>query len=181
MEEKAPVQSTFTGLSGRDIRRRSVAVRKASQNTSVTNAEELRDSVNRLAPIHANRDRGSATSQSLSRLQAKVSSYSAFASVHKSNRVEKRREVSFSKKLWSFFLFVRSFVRSFVRVLVRSFVNQCQAMGQKKQTCSYIGTQCHSQSVRILVHESAAPTDSLFSCDDTSSTLEQGDLQDKKN
>ena len=67
----------------------------------------------------------------------------------------------------------------FVSSFVSSFVNQCQAMTQKKQTCSYIGTQGHSQSVRILVHESAAPTDSLFSCDDTSSPLEQGDLQEK--
>lgn len=95
VDEKPPVQSSFTGLPGRDIRRKSVAARKSSQNFSVTNSEELRDSISHLAPPHANEDRGSATPQTLSRLQAKVSSYSAFASVHKLNRADKRREVSF--------------------------------------------------------------------------------------
>lgn len=92
VDEKPPVQSSFTGLPGRDIRRKSVAARKSSQNFSVTNSEELRDSISHLVPPHANEDRGSATPQTLSRLQAKVSSYSAFASVHKLNRADKRRE-----------------------------------------------------------------------------------------
>lgn len=93
VEEKAPNSSTFPFTQGRDIRRKSVAVRKASQVSGVTNPEELRDSVNRLAPHHANERRSSATSQSFSRLQAKVSSFSAFTGVQKSNRAEKRREV----------------------------------------------------------------------------------------
>lgn len=109
VDEKPPVQSSFTGLPGRDIRRKSVAARKSSQNFSVTNSEELRDSISHLAPPHANEDRGSATPQTLSRLQAKVSSYSAFASVHKLNRADKRREVSFLQDL------VRSFALLFLQ------------------------------------------------------------------
>lgn len=98
VDEKPPVQSSFTGLPGRDIRRKSVAARKSSQNFSVTNSEELRDSISHLALPHANEDR-----QKYLRVQAKVSSYSAFASVHKLNRADKRREVSFLQDL------VRSF------------------------------------------------------------------------
>lgn len=76
-----------------------MAVRKGSHNTSVINTEELRDSVNRLAPHHVNEERASASTQSLSRLQAKVSSFNAFTGVQKSNRAEKRREVCSSNKL----------------------------------------------------------------------------------
>ena len=70
-----------------------MAARNASYNTSMINTEELRDSVSRLAPHHVNEERASASSQSLSRLQAKVSSFNALTGVHKSNRAEKRREV----------------------------------------------------------------------------------------
>lgn len=59
----------------------------------MTNTEELRDNVDRLAPYNANEEKASATSTSLSRLQPKLSSFSAFAGVQKSNRPEKRREV----------------------------------------------------------------------------------------
>ncbi|KAL9956226.1 hypothetical protein ACROYT_G037674 [Oculina patagonica] len=92
IEEKAPNNGSFQASQGRDARRKSMAVRKGSHNTSVINTEELRDSVNRLAPHHVNEERASASSQSLSRLQAKVSSFNAFTGVQKSNRAEKRRE-----------------------------------------------------------------------------------------
>ena len=93
IEEKAPNYGGFLAPQGRDTRRKSIAARKPSHNTSVINTEELRDSVTRLAPPHVNEERSSASSQSLSRLQAKVSSFNAFAGVQKSNRAEKRREV----------------------------------------------------------------------------------------
>lgn len=99
VEEKAPNCGSFVALQGRDTRRKSMAVRKASNSTGVINTEELRDSVNRLAPHHVNEEKASASSQSLSRLQAKVSSFNAFTGVQKSNRAEQRREVCFSNKL----------------------------------------------------------------------------------
>lgn len=98
VEEKVPNSSIAP--QGRDTRRKSIAVRKASHNSVVTNTEELRDNVDRLAPYNANEERASVTSTSLSHLQAKVSSFSAFTGVQKSNRVEKRREVCSFNKLW---------------------------------------------------------------------------------
>lgn len=92
VDEKPSIQSSSTLQPGRDIRRKSVAVRKSSQNINVTNSEEFRDSIGHLAPPDASEDSGSATPQTLSRLQAKVSSYSVFAGVHKLNRADKRRE-----------------------------------------------------------------------------------------
>ena len=59
----------------------------------MTSTEELRDNVDRLAPYNAKEERASAASTSLSRLQPKLSSFSAFAGVQKSNRAEKSREV----------------------------------------------------------------------------------------
>lgn len=93
VEEKVPNSSSFLAPQGRDTRRKSIATRKASHNSAVTNTEELRDNVDRLAPYNANEEKASATSTSLSRLQPKLSSFSAFAGVQKSNRPEKRREV----------------------------------------------------------------------------------------
>ena len=78
---------------GRDLRRKSLAVRKGSQASCVTSTEEVRDSVNRLAVCHAKEEKESSTSPSLNHLQAKVSSFAAFTGVHKSNRAEKRGEV----------------------------------------------------------------------------------------
>lgn len=93
VEEKVPNSSSFLSPRGRDTRRKSIATRRASHNSVVTNTEELRDNVaDRLAPSNAN-ERASSTSTSLSRLQPKLSSFSAFAGVQKSNRTEKRREV----------------------------------------------------------------------------------------
>ncbi|XP_020608681.1 protein FAM227B-like, partial [Orbicella faveolata] len=92
VEEKVPNSSSFLAPQGRDTRRKSIATRKASHNSAVTNTEELRDNVDRLAPYNANEEKASATSTSLSRLQPKLSSFSAFAGVQKSNRAEKRRE-----------------------------------------------------------------------------------------
>lgn len=100
VEEKVPNSSSFLAPQGRDTRKKSIAVRKASHNSVVTNTEELRDNVDRLAPYNVNEERASVTSTSLSHLQAKVSSFSAFTGVQKSNRVEKRREVCSFNKLW---------------------------------------------------------------------------------
>lgn len=93
VEEKVPNSSSSLAPQGRDTRRKSVAARKASHNSVVTNTEELRDDMDRLAPHNANEERASATSTSLSHLQPKLSSFSAFASAHKSNRAGKRQEV----------------------------------------------------------------------------------------
>ena len=76
-----------------------MAVRKGSQTNCVTNTEEVRDSVNRLAVTNAKDEKESSTSPSLNRFQAKVSSFAAFTSVHKSNRAEKRREVRYQATL----------------------------------------------------------------------------------
>lgn len=92
VEEKAPNSSSFLSPQGRDTRRKSVATRRASHNSVVTNTEELRDNVDRLGPYNGI-EGASATSTSLSRLQPKLSSFSEFAGVQKSNRTEKRREV----------------------------------------------------------------------------------------
>jgi len=92
VEEKAASSSAFPNPQGRDLRRKSMAVRKGSQTNCVTNTEEVRDSVNRLAVTNAKDEKESSTSPSLNRFQAKVSSFAAFTSVHKSNRAEKRRE-----------------------------------------------------------------------------------------
>lgn len=91
VEEKVPNSNSFLSPQGRDTRRKSIATRRASHNNVVTNTEELRDNVDRLAPYNGI-ERASATSTSLSRLQPKLSSFSAFAGVQKSNRTEKRRE-----------------------------------------------------------------------------------------
>ena len=95
VEQKVPNSSSFLAPQGRDTRRKSIAARKASPNSVVTNTEELPDNVDRLTPYmyNANEERASATSTSLSRLQPKLSSFSAFAGVQKSNRAEKLREV----------------------------------------------------------------------------------------
>lgn len=78
---------------GRDLRRKSMAVRNASHTGYVTNTEETRDSINRLAVFNVKDEKESSTAPSLNRLQAKVSSFNAFAGVRTSNRAEKRREV----------------------------------------------------------------------------------------
>ena len=93
IEEKVPNSSSFLTPQGRDTRRKSIAARRASHNSVVTNTEELRDNMDRLAPYNSNEERASVTSTSLSRLQPKLSSFSAFAGVQKSNRAEKRKEV----------------------------------------------------------------------------------------
>lgn len=93
VEEKVPNSSSFLVPQGRETRRKSLAARNASHKSVVTNTEELRDDMDRLAPHNANEERESATSTSLSRLQPKLSSFSAFASAHKSNRAGKRQEV----------------------------------------------------------------------------------------
>ena len=81
---------------GRDIRRKSIAVKKGSHIGNVTNNEESCNTVNRLTVCHANEEKESSASRSpsLNRLQAKVSSFTAFTGVHKANQAEKRREVN---------------------------------------------------------------------------------------
>ena len=70
-----------------------MAVRNASHTGCVTINEEARDSINRLAVCNVKDEKEGSTTPSLNRLQAKVSSFAAFAGAHKSNRAEKRREV----------------------------------------------------------------------------------------
>ena len=83
-------------LQGRDVRRKSIAVKKGSHIGNVTNNEQSCDTVNRLTVCHANEEKESSASRSpsLNRLQAKVSSFTAFTGVHKANQAEKRREVN---------------------------------------------------------------------------------------
>ena len=78
------------------MRRKSIAVKKGSHIGNVTNNEESCDTVNRLTVCHANEEKESSASRSpsLNRLQAKVSSFTAFTGVHKANQAEKRREVN---------------------------------------------------------------------------------------
>lgn len=97
IEEKAANSGVFPVPQGRDIRRKSMAVRKASQISCVTN-EEARDSGNRLAVAHMEEKESlSSRSHSFNRLQAKVSSFAAFTGVHNANRAEKRRELCLSR------------------------------------------------------------------------------------
>lgn len=94
VEEKATATSLSSLAQGRDIRRKSIAVKKGSHIGNVTNNEESCDTVNRLTVCHANEEKESSASRSpsLNRLQAKVSSFTAFTGVHKANQAEKRRE-----------------------------------------------------------------------------------------
>ena len=65
----------------------------ASQTSCVTKAQDPRDSFSLLAVCDSEGEKNSSSTQSLNRVQTKVSSFTAFTGVQKANRLGKRREV----------------------------------------------------------------------------------------
>lgn len=68
----------------------------ASQTSCVTKAQDPQDSFSLLAVCDSEGAQNSSSTQSINRIQTKVTSFTAFTRVQKANRLEKRREVCVS-------------------------------------------------------------------------------------